>query len=165
MVSIKDIPAEVRWEIATKAANSQSVVYDMLVRQIIGDKVDEIWNVIMTEGGKGSKAMAESLGLPPSNAAEIDDVLGIISAIILGPGFESDVLEANEDRVIERMTGCPMLNAHRCIGYGPTAGTPAHCQAFCQSSVESLNPRYTLRYSKRMCTGDPYCEYAIELKK
>lgn len=42
MVSIKDIPAEVRWEIATKAANSQSVVYDMLVRQIIGDKIDEI---------------------------------------------------------------------------------------------------------------------------
>lgn len=165
MVSIKDIPAEVRWEIATKAANSQSAVYDMLVRQIIGDKIDEIWNVIMTEGGKESKAMAESLGLPTSNAAEIDDALGIISTIILGPEIESDVLEANEDRVIERTTGCPMLNAHRGIGYGPTAGTSAHCQAFCQSSVESLNPRYTLRYSKRMCTGDPYCEYAIELNK
>jgi hypothetical protein len=34
----------------------------MLVRQIIGDKVDEIWNVIMSEGGKESKALAESLG-------------------------------------------------------------------------------------------------------
>ena len=55
MVSIKDIPAEVRWEIATKAANSQSVVYDMLVRQIIGDRIDDISNVIMTEGGKASK--------------------------------------------------------------------------------------------------------------
>lgn len=165
MVSIKDIAAEMRWEIATKAANSQSVVYDMLVRQIIGDKIDEIWNVIMTEGGKESKAMAESLGLPTSNAPEIDDAVGIISAIILGPEFESDVLEANEDRVIGRMIGCPMLNAHRRFSNGPTAGTPAHCQTFCQSSVESLNPRYTLWYSKRMCTGDPYCEYAIELKK
>ena len=64
MFNIKDIPAEVRWEIATKAANSQSVVYDMLVRQIIGDKIDEIWNVILTEGGKESKNLAESLGLP-----------------------------------------------------------------------------------------------------
>jgi hypothetical protein len=164
MVSIKDIPAELRWEIATKAANSQSVVYDMLVRQIIGDKIDEIWNVIMTEGGKGSKAMAESLGLPTSNAAEIDDALSIISAIVLGPEIEGDVIEANEDLVIERITGCPMLNAHRNVG-SPTVGTPAHCQAFCQSSVESLNPRYTLQYNKRMCTGDPHCEYAIERKK
>ncbi|TFH49694.1 MAG: hypothetical protein E4G89_04475, partial [Methanothrix sp.] len=156
--------AEVRWEIATKAANSQSVVYDMLVRQIIGDKIDEIWNVIMSEGGKESKVMAESLGLPASNAKEIDEAFGIISTILLGPEFESDILEANEDRVIVRLTGCPMLNAHRTVG-GPAVGTPAHCQAFCQSSVESLNPRYTMRYTKRMCTGDPYCEYAIELKK
>jgi hypothetical protein len=43
MVRINDIPAEVRWEIAARAANSQSVVFDMLVRQIIGDKIDEIW--------------------------------------------------------------------------------------------------------------------------
>lgn len=165
MVSIKDIPAEVRWEIATKAANSKSVVYDMLVRQIIGDRVDEIWYMIMTEGGKEAKALAESLGLPASNAPEIDDAVGIISTIILGPEFESDVLDAKGDRVIGRMTGCPMLNAHRSFSNGPTAGTPAHCQAFCRSSVESLNPRYTLQFNKRMCTGDPYCEYAIELKK
>jgi hypothetical protein len=165
MVSIKDIPAEVRWEIATKAANSQSVVYDMLVRQIIGDKIDEIWNVIMSEGGKESKALAESLSLPASNATEIDSTLDIISAIILGPELMGEIVEADERQVIGKITGCPMLNAHRNIGYGSTAGTPAHCQAFCQSSVESLNPRYTMRYMKRMCTGDPYCEYAIELKK
>ena len=165
MVSIKDIPAEVRWEIATKAANSQTVVYDMLVRQIIGDKIDEIWNVIMTEGGKESKAMAESLGLPASNAVEIDGTLGIISAITLGPELMGEILEASEDRVIGKTTGCPVLNAHRNIGCGPTAGTPANCQAFCQSSVESLNPGYTIRYTKRMCTGDPQCEYVIENKK
>ena len=164
MVSINDIPAEVCWEIATKAANSQSVVYDMLVRQIIGDKIDEIWNAIMTEGGKESRAMAQSLGLPVSNAVEIDSTLDIISAIILGPELKGEILEANEDRAIGKITGCPMLNAHRNIGYGPTAGTPAHCQAFCQSAVESLNPRYTMKYTKRMCTGDPHCEYAVELK-
>jgi len=126
---------------------------------------DEIWNVIMTEGGKESKAVAESLGLPASNAVEIESTLDIISTIILGPELMGEILEANEERVIGKMTGCPMLNAHRNIGHEPTAGTPAHCQAFCQNSVESLNPRYTMRYTKRMCTGDPHCEYVIELKK
>ena len=164
MLSIKDVPAELRWEIATRAANSQSVVYDMLVREIIGDKIDEIWNLIMAEGGKESRALAESLGHPASNAIEIENALDIISTIILGPELIGETLEADEERVVQKMTGCPMLNAHRNIGNAPI-GTPAHCQAFCQSSVENLNPRYTLRYTKRMCTGDPHCEYVIELKK
>lgn len=165
MVNIDDIPAQVRWEIATKAANSQSVVYDMLVRQIIGDKIDDIWNVIMTQGGKESKNLAESLSLPASNAVEIESTLDIISTIIMGPELRGEILQASEKRVIGKMTGCPMLNAHRNIGLEPTAGTAANCQAFCQSAVESLNPRYTMRYTRRMCTGDTHCEYAIELKK
>lgn len=165
MVSINDIPAEVRWEVAARAANSQSVVYDMLVRQLIGDKIDEIWNVIMTEAGRQSKAMAESFHLPAGNAMEIDNALGIISAIIMGPEFRGEILDAGETQVVGRIDGCPMLNAHRNLGQGKPAGTASHCQTFCSSSVESLNPRYTMRYKKRMCTGDDHCEYAIELKK
>ena len=165
MVSIDDIPAKVRWEIATKAANSQSVAFDMLVRQIIGDKIDEIWNAIMMEGGKESMALAISLGLPASNAVEIDNTLSVIPAIILGPELKGEVLESNDNLVIGRTNDCPMLNAHRNIRYEPTTGTPPHCQAFCQSAVESLNPMYKMRYTKRMCTGDPHCEYIIELMK
>ncbi len=164
MVNIEDIPAQVRWEIATNAANSQSVIYDMLVRQIIGNKIDDIWNVVMTEGGKASKEIVKSLSLPASNAKEIDSTLGIISAILLGPELAGEILEASDNWVTGKMTVCPMLNAHRSIGYGPTAGTPSHCRAFCQSFVESLNPQYTMRYTKRMCTGDLHCEYVIELK-
>jgi hypothetical protein len=90
--------------------------------------------------------------------------LDVVSTIILGPELIGEFLEADEERVKFMITGCPMLNAHKMIGHEPTKGTPAHCQAFCQSSVESLNPKYTLRYTKRMCTGDPHCEYVIELK-
>ena len=65
--------------------------------------------------------MAESLGLPASNAIEIENTLDIISTIILGPELKGEILEANEERVIGKMTGCPMLNAHRNIGHGPTS--------------------------------------------
>jgi hypothetical protein len=104
------------------------------------------------------------LDLPAGNAVEIESTLDIISTIIMGPELKGEILEANEKKVIGKMTGCPMLNAHRNIGFEPT-GTHAHCQAFCQSAVESLNLRYTMRYTRRMCTGDTHCEYAIELKK
>ena len=108
--------------------------------------------------------MARVPGLPGQQCYRNGKRLDIISTIILGPELKGETLEADEERVVQKMTGCPMLNAHRNIGNAPI-GTPAHCQAFCQNSVESLNPRYTLRYTKRMCTGDPHCEYVIELKK
>ena len=108
-------------------------------------------------------ALAISLGLPASNAVEIDNTLSVISAIILGPELKGEVLESNDNLVIGRTNDCPMLNVHRNIRYEQTTGTPAHCQAFCQSAVESLNPMYKMRYTKRMCTGNPHCEYIIEL--
>ena len=81
--------------------------------------------------------MAEFLGLPARNAAEIDNAIGIFSTIIMGPELEGYVLEADEDHLIGKMTNCPMLNVHRSVGHGPTAGTPDHCQTFGQSAVKA----------------------------
>ena len=165
MVRLTDIPAKVRWEIAARAANSQSVACYMPVRQLISDRIDEIWNAIITEAGRQSKAMAQYLCLPAGNALEIDSTLGIISTIIVGPEFRGETLDAGKTHVIGRIDGCPMLNAYRNLGQDKPTGTASHCQAFCGSSVQSLNPRYTMRYTKRMCIGDDHCEYTIELKK
>ncbi|MDD4651827.1 MAG: hypothetical protein PHQ34_06315 [Methanothrix sp.] len=83
----------------------------------------------------------------------------------MGPEFMRVVLDAGEQRVAGRIDGCPLLNAHRNLGQDKPTGTASHCQAFCSSSVQSLNPRCTMSYTKRMCTGDDHCEYAIQLKK
>ena len=47
-------------------------------------------------------ALAISLGLPASNAVEIDNTLSVISAIILGPELKGEVLESNDNLVIGR---------------------------------------------------------------
>lgn len=161
MVTAKDIPAEVRWEIAAQSGVSMSVAIDMAFRQAFGDQIDEITVQIWGEGGRQSKAIADALGLPVGNAREIDEAFGTLSTIIMGPGFNGEYIESSEDRVKFKLTGCPMLNAHRQMNYPPTRETPRGCQAFCQNLVESLNPRYTISYAKRMCTGDPNCEYSI----
>jgi hypothetical protein len=161
MVTAKDIPAEIRWEIAANSGTAMSVALDRAFRQAFGDKIDDITIQIWAEGGKQSKAIANALGLPARNAREVDEALGIVSTIILGPGFEGEYIESNDDRVRFKVTRCPMLNAHMQIDYPPTTETPKGCQAFCQNLVENLNQGYTLNYSKRMCTGDPYCEYSV----
>ena len=42
MVSIEDIPAEQRWEIAARAASAIPFAYDIAFREAIGEKYDEI---------------------------------------------------------------------------------------------------------------------------
>lgn len=166
MVSIKDIPAEKRWAIATRSANFATVARDALLREAFDndEKIDEIEQRIWTEGGRAVRDIATVLGLPSGNAIEIDEALCIIAEIILGPGFNIEVREASESKVNGRITSCPMLNAHRELGV-PTVGTHLHCQAFCENGIQGMNPRYTTRYTKRMCTGDDCCEYAVELKR
>ena len=164
MVSIKDIPPEVRWQIATRSANLGSVAQDALLREAFDDdeKIDEIEQRIWADGGRGVRDIATAMGLPSGNAVEIDEALGVVSSILLGPGFDTEVTESSESRVMGRITGCPMLNAHRELGV-PTIGTHLHCSAFCENGVQGLNPAFSMKYFSRMCTGDPYCEYSIEL--
>ena len=128
------------------------------------ERIDEIEQRIWAEGGRAVRDIAVTLGLPSGNAIEIDEALGIISEIILGPGFNIEITEASESRVSGMITSCPMLNTHRALGV-PAAGTHLHCQAFCENGIQGMNPMYTTRYTKRMCRGDDCCEYTVELKR
>lgn len=42
MVSIEDIPAEKKWEIAGKSARAMPLIYDMHFWKVLGEKCDEI---------------------------------------------------------------------------------------------------------------------------
>ncbi len=166
MVGIKDIPAETRWEIATRSANFATVARDAMLRKAFENDeiINEIERGIWAEGGRAVRDIAIALGLPSGNAIEIDEALGVVSAIILGPGFDAELTERSESLVKGRITSCPMLNTHKELGV-PTAGTHLHCQAFCENGIQGMNPRYAMEYTKRMCRGDDCCEYAVELKR
>ncbi|MBU4536171.1 MAG: hypothetical protein KKF16_10270 [Euryarchaeota archaeon] len=163
-MELEDIPAEVRWEIATKTALSLSIGYGMTFRQILDEEVvSQVEEAIWAEGGKQIKEIADTLVLPTENAIEVNDAYGIIGMILLGK-MEYETLEATNDRVVERITDCPNLNVHKETGT-PIITMPHICQVYSTSAVEELNPKYTQSFSKRMCEGDEYCEYTLELKK
>ena len=164
MVRIKDIPAEVRWEIAARSATAMSFAYAAFFERVFGDKYDEIIKQIWIEGGKEAKALAEKLALPMGNAKEVDETWGVLSQILYGPEITWETQEEGEDRVVDRITGCPFLNRHREMGAG-NEGLFDGCQAYSRSAVESLNPKYTQRFESAMCQGAPYCESIVELKK
>jgi hypothetical protein len=163
-MKIDNIPAEVRWEIAAKSATALPVVYDMIFRRALGPKYDEIELPIWIEGGKEVKKIADALHLPVKNAKEISDAYGIVSKILFGPELQWKKMAEGDFKVVGRVTGCPLLNRALEMGVYPGVLLNA-CQAYSRSAVENMNPRYTHRHTRRMCTGDPYCEATIELRK
>lgn len=164
-MDIGDIPAEMRWKIATKASNMASVAQMHAIQEVAGEEAaDQMESMIMGEGGKQAGQLAAQLGLPAGNAVETSEAWGIVGMILMGPEIESHVVEADEDHIVDQITGCAMLNAHQELGVSLT-GLAEHCQAYNTNAVESINPQYTQHFTKRMCAGDKYCESYVELKK
>lgn len=163
MVTIDDIPVGLRWEIAAKSATALPIVYDMIFRKVLGPKYDAVELPIWVEGGKEVKKIAQALGLPAENASDISDTFGIVSKIIFGPELKWNVIERKSDRAVSKGLECPLLNRALEMGADPALLIVA-CQAYNRSAIENLNHKYTMKTTKRMCKGDPYCENTIELK-
>jgi hypothetical protein len=165
MVTIEDIPAEQRWEIAAMAASAIPFAYDIAFREALGEKYDEIERPIYVEAGKEIKNLASTLGLPTGNAREIDETFGIIMTILNGPELKGETIKEGDDRTVGKVTQCPTLNRAVEMGLDPKIVALTACQTYLKSAIESLNPGFTLQHNKRMCSGDPYCEMVSERRK
>ena len=88
-------------------------------------------------------------------ASEIDEVFGVVSSIVFGPSFDWEISDSAEDKLVMKITGCPLLKEVKRKGRDLEELSKA-CQAYCRSAVENLNPKCTQRFSKMMCSGDDY---------
>ena len=165
MVSIEDIPAEQRWEIAARAASAIPLAYDIAFRAAIGEKYDEMERPIYIEAGKEIKNLASALGLPTGKAREIYETFWTIGTILNGPEFKRETTEEGDDRTVGKTTQCPILNRAVEMGLDPKIVALTACQTYHKSAIENLNPGFTLQHNKTMCGGDPYCEMVIERRK
>ena len=166
MVSLEEIPFKERWKIASKSASIIPLLYDSHFRKALGEKYDEIERPIWIEAGKEMKNLAMALGLPSGNARQIGDTIGILSSISFGPEFRLEPPEETEHGAIGKVTGCAVLNSAIQMGLDPNIVARPACQTMMRSTVESLNPEYTIGPgTKNMCSGDKYCELAIEQRR
>lgn len=162
MVSIEDIPAEKRWEIAAKSASAVPFIYDMHLRKVLGEKYDDIERQIWNELGKESKNFAKAFGLPSNNAKQVNDIFRLSGAVLYGPELRFEMVEETEERTVGRVIGCPMLNRAREMGLDPEIVALPACMNYHKSAVENLNPLYTHKLNANMCSGANYCEMVIE---
>lgn len=165
MVSLEDIPAETRWEIAARSASVVPLLYDMHFRKVLREKYDDIELPIWVKSANEMKNLANELGLPLSNAKEISESMGVIAAILYGREMKMELIEGNEDRAIGRMTECAVLNRAKEMGLDPEISAQTACRQVLKTEAEALNPEFTQRSTMSMCAGDSFCEMVIERKR
>jgi hypothetical protein len=101
-------------------------------------------------------------GWSQSNAIELWFLLGEnYFGLFKKPKIELENVEKNKDKIINRILVCPFLNKAKEMNLETNFES---CEEYCRVNVDSLNPKYTHRFTKAMCKGDPYCESIIELK-
>jgi hypothetical protein len=159
-MNIDDIPAEKRWELATRSATSFSLIYDLVFRRTLGERYEEINLPIGIERGRDLKRIALAMGLSAGDAQEIGETYSLVSSILLGPELKAEISRLKGDQASLKITSGPLFNRAVELGMYPGLLLSA-CQAYGRSAIENLNPRYKYTAAKQMCAGDENCESLI----
>jgi predicted hydrocarbon binding protein len=162
---IEKIPAEARWQIATKGLTGAAMAVANALRQAVGEeKYNEVMRALWYQAGKGVKEFIEAFGLPVRDARQIEEAAQLASLASMGPEFKYEVVEASQDRCVARVSKCPWYERHKEQGMGFDLCTFGH-GSWGEGFVESANPDFIYSVSKSMARGDSYCEVIIERKK
>ncbi|OPX60392.1 MAG: transcriptional regulator BetI [Methanobacterium sp. PtaB.Bin024] len=116
------------------------------------------------EIGREIKTMVDSLGLPADDAVQIRDAWKMVAQITMGKG-EYDFVETTKSRCVVHVNFCPITTSYEKTKRPVDNNMIEGCKRFGKILVETLNPKYTQRFTKQLCAGDDYCECIIELKE
>lgn len=168
MAKIEKISPEVRWQIATRAANSVHFAYYRAIQDAGNAEFRDAFAAISHEfwrrAGRQQADLARKLGCPTGNAFEVAETFSTLSKLLLGPELEGEVRRGEGDFAVLVTRSCPMNTLAREMETD-LSETCAHCQDYSKNAVESLNPDYELHYSQGMCTGDPLCETVVRERR
>jgi hypothetical protein len=161
---IDNIPAEVRWNIATLAATSTETALDAAILAAVGpDKRKEILTQVYTRIAPGIKLIIDTLGLPTDNVEKIANAVLIANTITLGPEMQAEVVEAGPKKIVAKVTGCAFANRMKEIG----VALDCHpvCSALHEATYKAINPDLKFSFKgKCLSRGDSYCgELTVEM--
>ncbi len=163
--AIEKVPAETRWEIATKGLTGAcTVMINVLKGSLSQEKFDEFQVGLWSQAGNGAKELTDTLGLTIENPRDIDETMALLAVTSMGPEFEFKTVEATDDRCVGKTTKCPWHERRKELGLKEDLCSSGH-QGWGDGAVESLNPNFTFSMTKSMQGGDSCCEWVIERKK
>jgi len=163
MAGGREIPDDVRWQMAAHMLTRLPAAYDAAFRPVLGQQYDELEQEIWMELAGAAYAAARDLALPTRTARDLAGTMSIILSIFFGPEFSGEALEVAPDRAVIIVKRCP-FHAGALETAGPDCPVFRRCMAFTLTAVPLLNRDFSARFVRTLCTGDRQCEIKIEKK-
>ena len=162
---VEKVPAETRWSIATRALTGAITVISKAMRDVLGqERYNEVWGEIWAEHGRAAKQIADDLGLSGGDAKSAAETAQLVIIAAMGPEFKFETVEATAQRAVITLTAGPWWNRRQELGISEDLCSVA-CAAFWDALTRSLNPKLTVKLTKAIPRGDPYCEWVLQLQK
>jgi len=168
MSGIEKIPAEMRWMIATRAANDLPFAYSLAFKKVVGEmyehELSNAMNEIWAAAGSEQGVLAKAFGLPVHSAKSVADAFSTLSVLFMGPEMDNGGIKVKKgDTAVLTLESCPMVNRARAMGIDEKTVFPS-CRTYTDAAVASINPAYRISFAKGICTGDTQCEWKVEKK-
>ncbi len=154
------LPPELKWQVASRLVSTLPVLYDITFRDAVGEEYDAMEQQIWVHMAMEARALAGSANLPVADAGDLMDTLRVIFLVFFGPDLRTEEVPISRDRSVLMIKYCPFV-AREMEVRGNTGCLLSRCVAFSIAAIEALNPAYTLRFVRSMCTGDRTCELKI----
>ena len=175
---LKKIPPEKRWAITAKALTRLFGLRVILTRPLLGrghgiispilawEKHEEIQEKTFGEHGKQFIPwVKETFNIPVEDAIGAAKLAIVAGRLLMGPESQYEIVEATRERVVLKRAQCVWLERMNDFEVDAELMTcpPAH-QANSEEGLKAVNPKITVKLTKAMPWGDPYCEDVIEFK-
>ena len=154
------LPPQMKWQIVSRLVTSLPMMYDITFRDAVGDSYDAREQQIWMHLAREARALAGSTNLPTADARDLMETLRVIFGVFFGPDLRTEEIFINADRAVLMIKRCPFIAREMEMRAGPEH-LLSRCLSFSIATIEALNPAYTLRFVRSMCTGDRTCELKI----
>ena len=131
------------------------------------EKWIEILTKIMGDGAKRFYTrIKESFNVPVEDVNDVVKLSHSCAILQMGPEFEYEVLEESSERVVARTTKCAWNEIFNELEVTPgLRGGCVICPVWVGEGIKAVNPKVTVKRTKSMASGDPYCEWIDEFKE
>ena len=107
----------------------------------------------------------EMFNIPVEDAIGAVKLFNVAAILLKGPGQEGYNVEEAPERVVVRWPKCVWMERYKEYEVEPAfIPCPEGHQAWNEEGLKAVNPKITVKLTKAMPWGDPYCEDVIEFK-
>jgi hypothetical protein len=163
---LEKIPVEVKWAMSSGRAVATGLMAQ-LGAIVGGEKLEEILTGMF--GGAGKRVhpfVKEKYNIPVEDAAGAAKLSLVVGGLILGPEYESKIVETTPEKAVRRTTKCPWTERFTEYNIDPEYRVcTIPCAKFVEEGFKAVNPNIAFQLTKSLAQGDPYCEFVYELKK